>query len=166
MREPWNWTKEDLDKLIGQAESIRLDFKQSRIFNEARERIAENLTREVSAFANTEGGTIVVRIGEKREGRARVASFIDDGVDIHTWSPERLQQLRLSVINCRELSSWENWELRVQSLVSTLEVEGAPRCGRIVSVVLQILQSHSGLKALSNLVASCTSLGLIEDPVQ
>ncbi|HEX9923067.1 MAG TPA: ATP-binding protein [Anaerolineae bacterium] len=93
MREPWNWTKEDLDKLIGQAESIRLEFKQSRLLEESRERIANNLTKEVSAFANTEGGTIVIGIRERREGRARIADSIDNGVDIQTWSPEQLQQL-------------------------------------------------------------------------
>ena len=71
MKEPWNWTKEDLNKLIGQAETIRLEFKQSKIFDEARERIAENLTKAVSAFANTEGGTIVIGIGEAKFGSGK-----------------------------------------------------------------------------------------------
>ncbi len=92
-REPWNWNKEDLDMLIGQAESIRLDFKQSRLFAESHDHIVDNLSRELSAFANTEGGTIVVGIVERRDGKARVADRFDDGVDIKAWSPERIQQL-------------------------------------------------------------------------
>lgn len=92
-QEPWNWKREDLDNLIGQAESLRLDFKQSRLFLEKREKIAEDLSAEVSAFANTEGGTIVIGVAEVRNGKARIAASIDDGVDIHQWSPERLQQM-------------------------------------------------------------------------
>ncbi len=91
--EPWNWTTDDLKNLIGQAESVRLDFKQSRLLNESHERITNNLSREVSAFANTEGGTIVIGIIERHEGKARIADRFDDGVDIKTWSPERIQQL-------------------------------------------------------------------------
>lgn len=92
MRNPWDWTKEDLDKLIGQAESFRLDFKQSRMFEDDANKIIDNLTREVSAFANTEGGTIVVGIAEKRDGRTRYAERIDEGIDISKWSPEWIQQ--------------------------------------------------------------------------
>jgi len=93
MREPWNWTKEDLESLIGQIESIRLDFKQSRLFEQSHEKIAENLSVVVSAFANTEGGIIVIGMAERREGKARIASHLDEGVDALSWTPERLQQL-------------------------------------------------------------------------
>ncbi len=91
--EPWNWRREDLDRLIDQAESIRLDFKQSKLFEKPRDRYIEDLSREVSAFANTEGGLIVIGVAEKRVGKARVAEYVDDGVDIHVIGPESLQQL-------------------------------------------------------------------------
>ena len=93
MTEPWNWTKDDLEKLIGQMESLRLDFKESILFELSNEKIAENLSREVSAFANTEGGTIVVGIKERKEGRSRIADKIDSGVDLTVRSPESIQQL-------------------------------------------------------------------------
>lgn len=92
-REPWNWNKEDLDALIGQAESVRLDFKESKLLSQPHERIVDNLSREISAFANTEGGTIVIGIVERHEGKTRIADRFDDGVDIKVWSPERVQQM-------------------------------------------------------------------------
>ena len=93
MREPWNWTKENLISLLGQAESIRLEFKKSQLFSESREKIADNLCKEVSAFANTEGGTIVIGIEEAREGKSRIAKGLDAGVNSLEWWPEKLQQL-------------------------------------------------------------------------
>ena len=91
-KEPWQWDKDDLSSLFGQAESIRLDFKESRLLDKSHDDVVDNLTREVSAFANTEGGTIVIGIVERRVGKARVAEQLDGGVSRDTWSPERLQQ--------------------------------------------------------------------------
>ena len=91
-RNPWEWTREDLEKQLGQAESLRLDFKESRLFQEDRNKIVDILTKEVSAFANTEGGTIVIGIKEDRQGKTRLAAAIDDGVDRTQLSPEWLQQ--------------------------------------------------------------------------
>ncbi|MGB8698380.1 MAG: ATP-binding protein [Thermosynechococcaceae cyanobacterium] len=94
MIESCEWTvKEDLESLIGQIETLRLDFKQSKIFNDSRDRLIENLTREVSAFANTEGGTIVIGIAERKNGKVKVADSIDEGVDIQNRNPEWLQQI-------------------------------------------------------------------------
>lgn len=94
MIDSWKWNeKEDLEKLIGKIEALRLDFKQSKIFNEPRNKIIENLTREVSAFANTEGGTLVIGIAERKNGKVKVADSIDEGVDIQNHNPEWLQQI-------------------------------------------------------------------------
>ena len=92
-KEPWHWDREDLNRLLGQAESVRLDFKQSRLMDESHDKVAEVLSETVSAFANTEGGTIVIGIAERREGKARVADQLDGGVNRDDWSPERLQQV-------------------------------------------------------------------------
>lgn len=91
--EPWNWTKADLDNLIGQAESRRLEFKQSRLLTESQpKKIIDELTTIVTAFANTEGGTIVIGMKERPDGKMRVADGLDDGVSLDAWWPERLQQ--------------------------------------------------------------------------
>ena len=90
--EPWNWTKGDLDKLLGQTESIRLDFKASALMQKQLQDVIDELTETVSAFANTEGGTIVIGIVERREGKACVADHLDGGVSLEHWAPEQLQQ--------------------------------------------------------------------------
>lgn len=100
MNAPSTWTtKEDLEKLIGQAESLRLEFKGSKIFDESkqpdklRNEVSANLSCEVSAFANTEGGILVIGIQEKKDGKARYADKLDDGVDHKKYYPEWLQQI-------------------------------------------------------------------------
>jgi predicted HTH transcriptional regulator len=93
MNDPWNWTINDLKALLGQSESIRIDFKQSALFSESREKIAENLSKETSAFANTEGGVIVIGIAESKSGKTKIAAEIDEGLDISIWSKERIQQI-------------------------------------------------------------------------
>lgn len=86
-------TEEDLTKLQGQSESFRLEFKSSLLLEKSRDEIRDNLSREVSAFANSEGGEIVLGIREKKEGKTRVAEDIDEGVDPKKVAPEWLQQI-------------------------------------------------------------------------
>jgi len=45
-------TEADLRALIGQYESIRLDFKASALLSQPVERIVKQLTEDVSAFAD------------------------------------------------------------------------------------------------------------------
>jgi hypothetical protein len=92
-KSPWNWTKDDLEKLIGQMESLNLEFKDSRLFDASPNRIVDELTKEVSAFANTVGGVLVVGVSEKKDGKSRIADNIGDGVDSKIWYRERLQQI-------------------------------------------------------------------------
>lgn len=88
-------TRADLEKLIGQSETARLEFKQSKIFSKSREALAEDLSCHVSAFANTEGGTIVIGMEESKGKGFRRAIRIDDGVPASEWSPERLENFIL-----------------------------------------------------------------------
>jgi len=85
--------EQDLHALIGQYESIRLDFKASALLSQPQDRIVKQLTEDVSAFANTEGGVIVIGLRESKSGKRSVAAEVDEGVDPDQMSPERLEQL-------------------------------------------------------------------------
>jgi predicted HTH transcriptional regulator len=87
-----SWTEADLNDLIGQPESIRREFKSGRLFDNNQEsKWIGDLSKEVSALANTEGGTLFLGIDEDKKSRPRVAINID-GVPAGI-APERLQQL-------------------------------------------------------------------------
>ncbi len=92
-------TEQDLQQLIGQYESIRLDFKASALLAQPSEQIVKQLTEDVSGFANTEGGVIVIAIREGKSGKKSIATEIDEGVDPTDMSPERLEQLIASNIS-------------------------------------------------------------------
>jgi Schlafen, AlbA_2 len=92
-------TEQDLQALIGQFESIRLDFKASALLDQPKDRIIKQLTEDVSSFANTEGGVIVIGIREGKSGKKSVAIEIDDGSDPAKVSPDWLEQLIASNIS-------------------------------------------------------------------
>lgn len=77
--------------LLGQQESFRLEFKSARIF-EKKEKAVQELSQEASAFANSEGGVILIGMEERKEGKTRVADKII-GIDPNEITPEWLQQV-------------------------------------------------------------------------
>ena len=87
------WTEADLIAFSGVPESLRLEFKESRLMSEGVEKITMSLSQEISAFANTEGGILVIGLKERREGKARIGDGLDQGIDPDRFSPEQFQQL-------------------------------------------------------------------------
>ena len=88
---PHPTTENDLLALIGQPESARLEFKSGRLF-EDRQRAVDKLSTEVSAFANSEGGVLVLGVTERRDERGPSVASGLDGVEA-TVTPEWLQQV-------------------------------------------------------------------------
>ena len=87
-----SWTETDLNALFGQSESIRREFKSGVMLDrEPESKWVTDLSIEVSALANTEGGDLFLGIDEDKKSKPRVAKVID-GVSSNL-APERLQQL-------------------------------------------------------------------------
>lgn len=92
------WTRDDLEKLIVDdiRESLTLDYKSSpSLGKESKHR--NELSKDVSAFANSAGGTIIYGIVEKGLKPER----IDDGCDDTVISREWLEQTIGSLIQPR-----------------------------------------------------------------
>ncbi|WP_076606254.1 AlbA family DNA-binding domain-containing protein [Cystobacter fuscus] len=93
---PWEWQESDLQNLVGQQESSRLEFKSKKLLDEHHKnakKLADILTPEVSAFANSEGGTIVIGIEEEKKGKGGRYAVALEGVGTELISPEWLQQV-------------------------------------------------------------------------
>lgn len=86
------WTEDLLREFLGREESLHLEYKSGRLLDSASEKVAEDLSKTSSAFANTEGGRLIVGIAEEKRGKDRVGSKID-GVVAADWPRQKLQML-------------------------------------------------------------------------
>ena len=89
-------TLQDIDQLIATQtqESLHLDYKDSRAIDKSKR---EEISKDVSAFANADGGTIIYGVTEKKH----LPVAHDNGVDHNRYSREWLEQVINSNINPR-----------------------------------------------------------------
>ena len=121
MKRPWEWEEEDLLQLIavGEQESITLDYKACDALAR-RDDKKDELSKDVSAFANSAGGTLVY--GMLEDGHKPVD--IDVGYDPSHITKEWIDQ----VINSRI-------QRRIDGVrIKQIELSG-PKAGRVVYVV-------------------------------
>jgi hypothetical protein len=101
MKEPWEWVEEeDILSLIrnGVAESIRLDYKACDALQKTDGKKKE-ISKDVAAFANSAGGTIIYGVIEDK--RTRLPKDVDIGYDPADISAEWLEQVINSSIDRR-----------------------------------------------------------------
>lgn len=67
--------------------------------DKSKPQIIEELSREVSAFANTEGGVLVIGVDTGRDAEKAMAITLSEGVDANLRKPEWLQQVVASNIS-------------------------------------------------------------------
>ncbi len=88
------WTKQHLEALIGEEESHHLEFKSSRgLLQDSPAKFLSDLTCHVSAFLNSDGGTLIIGIEEARgkdKKHAEKAIGLSDGIPRSRYTGKRL----------------------------------------------------------------------------
>src|SRR6266480_4427156 len=92
MKNSWEWDENDLLELVNAKtkESIELDFKDSASLQNT-DRKKEEISKDVSAFANSAGGTLLY--GMREDSQTHVASGLDTGSDPSVITKEWLEQV-------------------------------------------------------------------------
>jgi hypothetical protein len=75
------WTENDIIQFKGQEESLRLEFKSGALLDKPESAWVADLSKQVSAFANTEGGILVLGLREEKSGKRRIAADPDGVTD-------------------------------------------------------------------------------------
>jgi hypothetical protein len=100
LKNPWEWDESDLEAMVnaGTQESIELDFKASpSLQNDDKKK--DEISKDVSAFANSAGGTLLYGMLEDRS--THVAMGLDTGSDPTVITKEWLEQIINSRIQRR-----------------------------------------------------------------
>ena len=100
MKNQWEWDENDLLDMVkaGTQESIELDFKESGSL-QATDKKKDDISKDVSAFANSAGGTIIYGMTEDKV--THVASGLDTGSNPAEATKEWLEQVINSKIHRR-----------------------------------------------------------------
>lgn len=121
MRPPWEWTEDDVRALIADKveESLTLDYKACDALAKSDAKKRE-LSKDVSAFANSAGGVIVYGVAEKNH----LPTTIDTGYPPDEISKEWIEQ----VVN-------SNIQRRIDGIrIKPIQLSGAS-AGRVIYAV-------------------------------
>lgn len=93
--QPWEWEKSDIEALIKsqRQEDLNLDYKGSEALAKTDGKKSE-ITKDISSFANSDGGIIIYGVREFNEAEKRhLPEKIDDGLNPDEISKEWLEQV-------------------------------------------------------------------------
>jgi hypothetical protein len=99
MKQPWEWIEEDIEALIrdGVQESLTLDYKRSASLERRNPKRNNDLSKDVTSFANSTGGTLIYGVEEV----GHLPKSIDSGFDPTDITREWLEQVINSTIQRR-----------------------------------------------------------------
>lgn len=99
MKNHWEWEEEDIDALIreGVQESLTLDYKRCASLDKRNPNRKTDLSKDVSAFANSAGGVLIYGVVENNH----LPVAIDTGYDPYDVTREWLEQVINSTIQRR-----------------------------------------------------------------
>ncbi|MEH2179537.1 AlbA family DNA-binding domain-containing protein [Nostoc sp.] len=99
MKDAWDWEEEDIELLIqnGVQESLTLEYKRCESLDKRNPNRKKDLSKDVSAFANSAGGVIVYGVIETNH----LPTGIDSGYDPKDITREWLEQIINSSIQRR-----------------------------------------------------------------
>ncbi|WP_420208335.1 helix-turn-helix domain-containing protein [Candidatus Electronema sp. JC] len=120
-------TIEDLKKIIEMKvpESLHLDYKASPAFSPEKK---DEICKDVSAFANSDGGMLIYGIKEEKVNKIGYPASIDDGVDTSKFGKEWIDQILTSNIR-PVLSGVEIAEIKISENRSVMVIH-APKSFR------------------------------------
>src|SRR5687767_14830759 len=92
-------TLDDLNSMITDRieESLHLDYKMSATFTKSDDAVRKDLAKDVSSFANSDGGTVIYGVLEQ----GRIPVSLDGGIATATWPSERIENIITSNISPR-----------------------------------------------------------------
>src|SRR5258705_4703711 len=92
MKRPWEWTEHDINALIQEQrpEDLGLEYKRSDALDKTDGKKKE-ISKDVSAMANSAGGVIVYGIDEQKSSNGPIV--LDAGIDPKKFSRDWLEQV-------------------------------------------------------------------------
>ncbi|HTB21472.1 MAG TPA: ATP-binding protein [bacterium] len=98
MKAPWEWTIDDVQGLITNqiSESLILEYKSCAALTKGTAAVSE-ICKDISSFANSDGGTIIYGVSED----ANIPTTVDVGFDLGETQKEWLEQIINSRIRPR-----------------------------------------------------------------
>lgn len=93
MKQPWEWEEEDLEELIANRvqESVSLDYKRCAALDKRNPKSRGDLSKDVSAFANSSGGTLIYGVIEQNNLPIALDSGIDPAIITREWVEQIIQ---------------------------------------------------------------------------
>jgi hypothetical protein len=93
MKQPWEWEEDDVEILIKDKvkENLSLEYKRSLSLNKNDQKSITELSKDISAFANSVGGTII--FGVEEDNKTQTPIKIDGGFKPDEISGDWLDQI-------------------------------------------------------------------------